>query len=103
MTSSCSIILLFVKQVFEVYAITLILASSSILEPFRYVIIKRYPGLYSPLNSWIKAPLVYEKHFIECRMCMGFWVSLFSCIYYNNLSYFVVVFGISYFICTQER
>lgn len=74
------------------YALTFVIASSSIVEPTRKRIMTLAP--------WLK--IGNHKHFIECRMCVGFWVSLIVC----NTSWATMllpVYGLSYFLATQER
>ncbi len=72
------------------YALTFIIASSAILEPFRRWLIPRSP--------WLQA--TGQRHFIECRMCVGFWVTLAVC---TDWSMILPVYGLSYFLATQER
>jgi len=74
-----------------VYALTFVLASSSLFEPFRNKVMVRFPRLRIGNN----------KHPIECRMCAGFWISVIVC----NVDYKMIlpVYGLSYFLATQER
>lgn len=74
-----------------VYAITFVVASSSLFEPFRDWFMANYPKLRIGDN----------KHPIECRMCFGFWVSVVVC----NIDYTMIlpVYGLAYFLATQER
>ena len=80
-----------VLHAMSAYAITFVVASSSLFEPFRFWFIKKTPKLRIGNN----------KHFVECRMCTGFWVSIVVC----NLDYTMIlpVYGLSYFLATQER
>lgn len=73
------------------YALTFVIASSSLLEPARSWVQKRTP--------WLK--IGNHKHFIECRMCIGFWVSVMIC--YTDWRMVLPVYGLSYFLATQER
>ena len=75
----------------SVYAVTFVLASSSLFEPFRFWFIRKTPKLKIGSN----------KHFIECRMCTGFWAALLVC----NADYQLIlpVYGLSYFMATLER
>jgi hypothetical protein len=41
--------------------------------------------------------------FLECRMCSGFWIALIVVIAAGNLSQFLPVYGLAYFLATQER
>lgn len=73
------------------YAITFVVASSSLFEPFREWFVKATP----------KLKIGNQKHMIECRMCTGFWVALLVCNSDWNMT--LPVYGLSYFIATQER
>jgi uncharacterized membrane protein len=75
------------------YTLTFIIASASLLERPRAYIKERFPV------RWIGN----NKHPIECRMCLGFWVSFLVCLLYSSFYDIIVVYGISYFIATQER
>lgn len=77
------------------YISTAIISISSLFEPFR---------------NWFKvktAGTIFDKkpkHFIECRLCMSFWTSLlFSIVYFSSIYYTLPIYGISYFMATQER
>ena len=73
------------------YALTFVIASSSLFEPIRRWVKNRTPILKIGEN----------KHFIECRMCSGFWIAIAVC----NIDWklIVPVYGLSYFMATQER
>ena len=73
------------------YAITVVIASSSLFAGFR---------------TWImaKTPLLKIKghnHFIECRLCVSFWAAVAVC----NTSWTLIlpVYGLAYFLAKQER
>lgn len=74
------------------YTLTFIFASSSLFYKFREFIKTKTPYLKLSPN---------HPHFIECRMCIGFWVSLVVC----NLDYNLILptYALSYFLATQER
>ena len=78
------------------YALTFVLASSSLFEPVREWIKARTPRL----------KIGNHKHLVECRMCMGFWCSLaiiiIDCQVINVVN-LLSVYGLSYFMATQER
>lgn len=40
---------------------------------------------------------------VSCRLCLGFWVTLASCLVCWNFEYIGLVYGASYFMATQER
>jgi hypothetical protein len=80
-----------IAEILSVYIVTLIIAKSSILSRFR---------------TWLKVrtpKLKFEdySHFIECRLCVGFWVSVIFCIL--NPQDILPVYGASYFLATLER
>jgi hypothetical protein len=73
------------------YAVTFVIASSSLFEPLR---------------EWVKvkAPYLqigYNKHMVVCRMCVGFWVSLAVC--WHSWEMILPVYGLSYFLATLEK
>lgn len=43
------------------------------------------------------------EYFIECRMCSGFWISLGVVVFAGEPWQFLPVYGLSYFLATQER
>ena len=73
------------------YALTFVVASSSILEPLRTRIMARTPRL----------KIGTHKHFIECRMCVGFWCAVAVC--NTDWRMILPVYGLAYFLATQER
>ena len=99
------------------YAITFVVASSSLFEPFRDWFIEKYPKLRIKNN----------KHYIECRMCFGatatimvmlsaidcrtlytafisaHWQLVITTICHNEWALTLPVYGLSYFLATQER
>jgi hypothetical protein len=93
------------KQTLMVYGLTLILTTSTVLKPIRQWIILRTPHLYNPLNMNFSSQDITsdDLHLVECRMCMGVWITFCACLYGQNLDYYWVVFGASYFLATQER
>ncbi len=73
------------------YIVTLVIAKSSLFLNIREWVISK-----TPFGSTPGYP-----HFIECRLCLGAWVSLgFSLIYGCN---WVIVWSVSYLLATQER
>lgn len=73
------------------YALTFFIASSSIMVSIRKWIIRHTPHLR----------ITGHKHFIECRMCVGFWTSLIVC--NTDWKMILPVYGLAYFLATQER
>jgi len=80
-----------VVKALAVYAITFVVVSSSLFEPLRKSISEKTPRLRTYGN----------KHPIDCRMCFGFWAAVLVC----NFDYRLIlpVYGLSYFMATQER
>ena len=80
-----------ILQSFGAYALTFVIAASSLFEPFR---------------EWFKAKtprlkIGNHKHFIECRMCVTFYASVLMC--NTNYEFILPVYGLAYFLATQER
>jgi hypothetical protein len=96
---------LLAKEILFVYGITLLLTTGTIFKPIRQWIILRTPHLYNPLDMNFSSQEITEDsvHLVECRMCMGVWITFCACLYGHNLDYYWVVFGLSYFLATQER
>jgi len=81
--------------VFTAYILTAVITGSSLLAPIRDRIIDRTPWLQITAD---------HPHFVECRLCVGFWISLaiWSATGWPlcNLG---LIYGASYFLATQER
>jgi len=73
------------------YAATFVIASSSLFSAARALIRRKLPEL--KLGDY--------PHFIDCRMCVGFWCSLLVC--WGDWRMVLPVYGLSYFLATQER
>jgi len=73
------------------YALTFVIASSSLFGPLRELIKTKTPRLQ----------IGDHKHFIDCRMCVGFWTSLAVC--NTDWKMILPVYGLAYFLATQER
>ena len=82
----------FIFQTFTVYGVTLILTRSKAIGPIREV-----------LKKIITIGKTNKVHFTECRMCVGFWVSIIVCAIDQSLMNILPVYAASYFIATQER
>jgi len=80
-----------VTNALEAYALTFIITSSSLFARLREQVMRRTPFL----------KIGQHRHFIECRMCVGFWAAVAIC----NTNYIMIlpVYGLSYFLATQER
>jgi hypothetical protein len=74
--------------------LTLLLVKSHALHTFRLWFIKKTPMLFKGEPA---------THLINCRLCTGFWVALLISICYSDLYMFPLIYGMSYFLATQER
>jgi hypothetical protein len=83
----------FFLEVFAVYIVTCVVTSSSLFARSRKAIIAGTPWL-QPTG---------HPHPIECRLCLGFWVSVLLCAWQGDFMTFLPVYGASYFLATQER
>ena len=81
------------SSIFASYIITCVLCKSSVFEYFR-TFVKHYTPQLRIGN---------HPHFIECRLCVGFWVSIIVCLAYNSIYNLPLIYGASYFLATQER
>ena len=84
-------------KIFASYIITCVVASSSLFGPLRERVKHATPWLV----------IGESKHPIECRLCLGFWVSLLVCFCTAPPELAILnilpVYGASYFLATQER
>ena len=84
-------------KIFASYIITCVVASSSLFEPLRERVKRATPWLV----------IGEGRHPIECRQCLGFWVSLLVCFCTAPPELAILnilpVYGASYFLATQER
>lgn len=80
----------FILNTLSCYALTLVITSAAILDNPRNWIITKTPYL-----------MAGNKHLLSCRMCIGLWISIAIC----NMDYKLIlpVYGLSYFLATQER
>lgn len=85
------------SKVFAAYIITCVVTASSLFGPLREKVKQATPWLVIGNN----------KHPIECRLCLGFWVSLLVCFCTSPPELITInvlpVYGASYFLATQER
>ena len=85
------------SKIFAAYIITCVVASSSLFGPLRERVKHATPWLV----------IGESKHPIECRLCLGFWVSLLVCLCTSSPELMkldvLAVYGASYFLATQER
>ena len=87
----------FLLEVFAAYIITCVVTASSLFGPLRERVKRATPWLV----------IGESKHPIECRLCLGFWVSLLVCFCAAPPELAILnilpVYGASYFLATQER
>ena len=87
----------FFLEVFSAYIITCVVTASSLFGPLRERVKRATPWLV----------IGESKHPIECRLCLGFWVSLLVCLCTSPPELITInvllVYGASYFLATQER
>jgi len=81
--------------IFAAYIVTVVITGSSLLAPAREWLIESTPRLQITAD---------HPHFAECRLCVGFWVSVAVCLFFG-LPFWAVglIYGASYFLATQER
>jgi len=77
--------------IFTAYILTVIITSGSIMEPVRAWVKTRIPATHQ------------ARHFIECRLCVGLWISLVVAVFYGTPENILLIYGGSYFLATQER
>ena len=76
------------------YIVACVIGASSLFEPMRIKIMHLFPKLGIGTN----------KHPIECRLCLSFWTSCFSVLLFGlTWKMILPVYGLSYFITSQER
>ena len=76
------------------YICACVIGSSSLFEPVREKVKKKFPKLKIGNN----------KHFVECRLCLSFWTSCGAVLLFNlPWQTVLAVYGLAYFMATQER
>lgn len=86
-------IIVLLSEALSSYALTFLIASSSLFARFRWY--------FKARTKWLQVD--GYKHFADCRMCISFWTSLACCLVYGNVTDTLVVYGASYWLATQER
>lgn len=87
------------SESFSSYIITLILTKGSLFNKYRQQLINILPQLQMPPMQGESGP----PHFITCRLCVGFWISTLVCLINADIYNILFVYGLSYFLATQER
>jgi hypothetical protein len=80
------------------YSVVLLLTGAGILEQARAYVESLTPWLayYTEMGE--------KTHFVRCRMCVGFWTSLGIVYVVGGTTIdFGWIYGLSYFLATQER
>lgn len=85
-----------ILEIFTAYIVTAVLVNSAALYNFRVWFYLKTPWL-------IKGCPEQRVHLINCRMCVGFWVSLIISFCTADWVMFPLIYGASYFLATQER
>jgi hypothetical protein len=85
--------------VFGSYIITVVLTKGSIFNKIRRWTIEKTPWLQKDA-MWPAVELA-PPHYFLCRLCLGALVSAFFA-WGFNVNWFLV-YGVSYFLATQER
>jgi hypothetical protein len=81
--------------IFTAYIATVVVTGSSLLAPARAWFMARTPRLQITDD---------HPHFIECRLCVGFWVSVGVCAVFGLPFWMVgLIYGASYHLATMER
>ena len=99
-----------ITGIFAAYIITAVLVNGNIFYSVREWAKKKTPWL-------VKGPKYQARHMLDCRMCVGAWVSL--AVYLSlatgywpspdeglrpaSWSLAFLIYGASYFLATQER
>lgn len=86
-------IVLYLKLSLSAYIITLVITSSSIFKPFRTILKRVTPFMQ----------IQGHPHFIECSLCVTFWVSLGLTLWFTSFTDTFAVYGLAYFLATQEK
>ena len=64
-------------------------------------------AIFNTARRWLHARTTFlvvgNKWLLDCRFCVCFWVSFVLMVGIGYLSLFLVVFGISHWLSTQER
>ncbi len=79
--------------IFSSYVVTCVITSSSLFEPLRKLLINKTP----------KLKIGIYKHPIECRLCLGFWVSILVSLVFADIEQVLAIYGASYFLATLEK
>jgi len=76
------------------YIMACVIGASSLFEPVREKIKDGLPML----------KIGQHKHFIECRLCLTFWTSCAAVLLFGlTWKMILPVYGLAYFLATQER
>lgn len=86
-------IIRFLGETFSTYIITCVITSSSLFEPIRNYIKIKFP--YLQINT--------HPHFIECRLCFTAYAAVLVCFLFQDWNSIFPVYGLAYFMATQER
>ena len=82
---------------------------TAILSSYILTLVITKGSIFANLRNWIKTKTLWlsiagQPHMIECRLCLGAWVSLITSLFiFHSLFYWLPIWGASYFMATQER
>lgn len=79
-------------EIFTTYIITAVIVNGHALASFRTWFVKTFPWL-----------TMGGKNLIDCRLCVGFYVAIPIGWLYNDIQNILLIYGASYWLCTQER
>ena len=83
-----------ISAIFAAYIITAVLVNGNIFYSIREMLKRKSPWLVKGNPG---------RHMLDCRMCVGFWVSVAVSLATGQWMTFFLIYGASYFLATQER
>jgi len=95
---SNSTVIEIITAIFAAYIITAVLVNGNIFYTAKEWMKEKTPWL-------IKGPKYQGRHMLDCRLCVGAWVSLavYWLLVTGHWSLVFLIYGASYWLCTQER
>lgn len=79
-------------EIFTTYIITAAIVNGHALASFRTWFAKTFTVM-----------TIDGKNLIDCRLCVGFYIAFMVSLAYNDIQNVLLVYGASYWLCTQER
>ena len=63
--------------------------------------------IFNTPRRWLRKKtqfLTFNSHWLfDCRLCLGFWVSIIVAFFIGNISIFLAIYGFSHFLSMIER